>query len=63
MHLPIVLCCGTQRALFTNNIVIRLVPNSGMLRLGSTYLASYLSPHFINAFYECCVSPDVIIDI
>ena len=27
MHLPIVLCCGTQRALFTNKIIIRLVPN------------------------------------
>ena len=27
MHLPIVLCCGTQRALFTNKTIIRLVPN------------------------------------
>ena len=27
MHLPIVLCCGTQRALFTNKIIIRLVLN------------------------------------
>ena len=27
MHLPIVLCCGTQRALFSNKIIIRLVSN------------------------------------
>ena len=27
MHLPSVVCCGTQRALFTNKIIIRLVPN------------------------------------
>ena len=35
MHLPIVLCCGTQRALFTSKIIIILVSNH-------TYLQSFV---------------------
>ena len=31
MHLPIDVCCGTQRALFTNKIIIRLVANHSTL--------------------------------
>ena len=32
MHLPSVICCDTHRALFTNKIVIRSVPNHYTLR-------------------------------
>ena len=38
MHLPIVLCCGTQRALFTNKITIRLVPNHPFYKVLCTYV-------------------------
>ena len=38
MHLPIDLCCGTQRALFTNKIIIRF----GAESLNSTCLQSFV---------------------
>ena len=53
MHFPIVLCCGTQRALFTNKIIIRLVSNHETLPVYEVLcmyvfrLLSYRSLHVV----------------
>ena len=56
MHLPIVLCCGTQRALFTNKIIIYKIGAESLIKTLPVYkalcmyvfrLLSYRSLHVV----------------